>query len=137
MISDDDLTRISAFHGHLGPFVVIGYRMGEAANRLLGPDAFKKTAVALMGGKTPRSCVIDGVQLSSGCTLGKGTISVVDHGQVACVFFSKSDDRSCKITLRPDVLEKISNMHHEDMETIARSLSNLPDKDLFDIVPED
>ena len=137
MISDDDLARISAFHGHLGPFVVVGYRMGEVANRFLGPDAFKKTAVALMGGKTPRSCVIDGVQLSSGCTLGKGTISVVDHGQVACIFYSKTSDRWCKTTLRKDVLEKISGTPHEDMEALARSISNLPDKDLFDIVPED
>ena len=137
MVSDETLRRISEFHGHLGPFVVVGYRMGEVANRLLGPDPFGKTAIALTGGKTPRSCMIDGVQLSSGCTLGKGTMAVVDQGKVACVFLSREDDRSVRITLRSDVLDRISSTPHEEMEDLARAVSDLPDKELFDISPEE
>ncbi len=137
MSSDETLRRISEFHGHLGPFVVVGYRMGGVANRLLGTDAFAKTAVALTGGKPPQSCVIDGIQLSSGCTIGKGTIGLIDQGEVASIFLSKKDRRWVKISLRQDKLEEISSVQHGDMEELARKLYSLGDEELFEIAYED
>ena len=137
MSSDEILRRISEFHGHLGPFVVVGYRMGGIANRLLGADAFAKTAIALTGGKPPQSCMIDGIQLSSGCTLGKGTIGLVDKGEVASIFLSKTDRRRVKISLRQDKLEEISSVQHGDMEELARKLYSLDDEELFEIAYED
>ena len=131
------LDRISEFHGHLGPFVVVGYRMGMVANRLLGEDAFAKTAVVLAGSKPPRSCVIDGIQLSSGCTTGKGTISAVDQGEVAAIFLSKADGREIKVALRADRLEEIGAASRENMEKLATSLSALSDDELFEITAED
>jgi formylmethanofuran dehydrogenase subunit E len=117
--------------------VVVGYRMGEVANRLLGADAFAKTAIALTGGKPPRSCMIDGIQLSSGCTIGKGTIGVIDQGEIASIFLSKTSDRQVKISLRSDRLEEISSTSHDGMEEIARRLYSLTDDDLFQIQDED
>jgi formylmethanofuran dehydrogenase subunit E len=137
MSGDEALRRISEFHGHLGPFVVVGYRMGEVANRLLGADVFAKTAVALTGGKPPRSCMIDGIQLSSGCTIGKGTIGVIDQGEVASIFLSKEDGRQVKISLRAVRLEEISSASNEGMEGLARKLYSLTDEELFDIAGED
>ncbi len=137
MSSDETLRRISEFHGHLGPYVVVGYRMGGVANRLLGADAFAKTAVALTGGKPPRSCVIDGIQLSSGCTIGKGTIGLIDQGEVASIFLSKKDRRRVKISLRQDKSEEISSVQHGGMEELARKLYSLDDEELFEIEYED
>jgi formylmethanofuran dehydrogenase subunit E len=112
---------------------VVGYRMGEVANRFLGADAFAKTAVALTGGKPPRSCMIDGIQLSSGCTIGKGTIGVIDQGEIASIFLSKADDRQVKISLRADRLGEISSTPHEDLEQLAQRLYSLTDDELFEI----
>ena len=137
MNSDEVMRRISEFHGHLGPFVVVGYRMGEVANRLLGADAFAKTSVALTGGKPPRSCMIDGIQLSSGCTIGKGAIGVIDQGEVASIFLSKEDGRQVKISLRDAKLDEISSTSHEGMERLARELYSLTDEELFEIACED
>ncbi|HEC81191.1 MAG TPA: hypothetical protein ENI42_02025, partial [Thermoplasmatales archaeon] len=39
----ETLKRIEQFHGHLGPYVVLGYRMGIIANKFLGENPFKKT----------------------------------------------------------------------------------------------
>ena len=72
------LQKLKDFHGHLGPYVTVGYRMGLAANREFGDSAFKKKAIAYSGLKTPLSCMVDGIQVSSGCTLGKGNIKVED-----------------------------------------------------------
>jgi formylmethanofuran dehydrogenase subunit E len=131
MNGDEALRRISEFHGHLGPFVVVGYRMGLVANRLLGADSFAKTAIALTGGKPPRSCMIDGIQLSSGCTVGKGTIGVVDQGEIASIFLSKEDGRQVKVSLRERRLEEITSTPHEGMEPLARRLYSLSDDELF------
>lgn len=131
MNNEEPLRRISEFHGHLGPFVVVGYRMGQIANRLLGSDAFAKTAIALTGGKPPRSCMIDGIQLSSGCTIGKGTIGVIDQGEVSSIFLSKRGGQQVKVTLKDDKIEEISSTSHEGMESLARRLYALPDDELF------
>ena len=137
MSDEEVLRRISEFHGHLGPFVVVGYRMGKVANRLLGADAFAKTAIALMGGKPPRSCVIDGIQLSSGCTIGKGTIGVIDKGEVASIFLSKQGTRQVRISLKADRLEEITSTPRESMEELARKLFSMTDDELFEVENED
>jgi formylmethanofuran dehydrogenase subunit E len=131
--SEDVLKSIARFHGHLGPFVVVGFRMGDLANKSLGSDPFGKTALVLTGGKTPRSCVIDGVQLSSGCTLGKGGIAVVDQGEVAAIFLSKSSGRSLRVRLRDTILERITATSREEMETLATELYSKSDEELFDV----
>ena len=137
MNADAVLERISEFHGHLGPFVVLGYRMGLVANSLLGEDAFAKTAIALTGGKPPRSCLVDGIQLSSGCTTGKGTIGVVDQGEVAAIFFSKANGRMIKVALRAKKLDEIDSTPHEDLNRLAMELFALDDDELFEVVAED
>jgi len=98
---------IEGFHGHLGPYVVLGYKMGFIANLKLGRDPFAKNAVSMTGSKPPMSCMMDGVQLSAGCTLGKGNITVEDRGEPRVVFSSKDGSRSCAIALRAEVTELI------------------------------
>ena len=39
---DETLDLIEKFHGHLGPYVVLGYRIGLIANEKLGKDPFSK-----------------------------------------------------------------------------------------------
>ncbi len=73
----EELVPLKRFHGHLGPYVVIGYRMGRLARERFDG---KMTAVVFAGRHPPMSCLIDGVQFTTGCTLGKNNI-VVREGQ--------------------------------------------------------
>ena len=130
---DAVLDRISEFHGHLGPYVVVGYRMGLVGNRVLGGDPFRKSAIVLTGAKTPRSCVVDGVQLSSGCTLGKGNIAVIDHGKVAVIFTSKQDDKVVRVSLKAEYADRITSTPTETTEELAEELYALTDEQLFEI----
>jgi formylmethanofuran dehydrogenase subunit E len=130
---DAILDRISEFHGHLGPYVVVGYRMGLVGNKVLGGDPFQKSAVVLTGAKTPRSCVVDGVQLSSGCTLGKGNIAVLDHGKVAAIFTSKKDDRTVRVSLKEEHADRIRSTPTEALQDLAEELYSLTDEQLFDV----
>ena len=69
------LKRVTAFHGHLGPYVVLGYRMGLLARQRTGTGGyFDIEAHPTTRGKPPESCFVDGVQLGSGATTGKGNL---------------------------------------------------------------
>ncbi|MFO8034276.1 MAG: formylmethanofuran dehydrogenase subunit E family protein, partial [Candidatus Bipolaricaulota bacterium] len=62
-------------HGHLGPYLVAGIRMGLLALELLESSGyFGLSAVSEAGREPPRSCLSDGIQIGSGCTAGKGNL---------------------------------------------------------------
>ena len=132
---DEVLQRIKDFHGHLGPYATIGYRMGIAANRELGGNAFKKVAIVFSGTVTPLSCMIDGIQLSSGCTLGKGNITVEDLQEPRAIFSDKEGTKSIEISLRDEVQQMLKEKmtSWESGEELAAQVYAMSDEDLFTI----
>ncbi|MFO8132400.1 MAG: formylmethanofuran dehydrogenase subunit E family protein [Thermoplasmatota archaeon] len=133
---DDVLKCIKQFHGHLGPYAVIGYRMGLLANQRLGDDPFAKQAVAQTGITPPVSCIVDGIQLASGCTLGKGNIAVHGDGQPAARF-TGSDGAELHLTLRPAVRKEIDTRVTDDnIETYSADIYQRSDEELFIIHTE-
>lgn len=121
---------LAQFHGHLGPFIVIGYRIGRHALTVLGSNPFNIRAQVYCSGVTPQSCLADGVQLGSGCTLGKGNIAVTPSDTISCVF--SSEDK--KVTFTPLPLQKLNpdDPDYElNIERYAESLYHLPDDQLF------
>ncbi|HVO78172.1 MAG TPA: formylmethanofuran dehydrogenase subunit E family protein [Methanomassiliicoccales archaeon] len=125
----EELIRLKRFHGHLGPYVVVGYRMGQLARQRLEG---KLTAVAFTGTKTPLSCLVDGVQFSSSCTLGKGNISIQDKGEARAHFFN--DRVLLDIKLDDEVKKSIDDgMSKETEEATALAIYNEPEEELFEI----
>lgn len=61
------------FHGHLGPWAAAGLRMGMAARQAAGAQGYFDLEVEARGplDRPPRSCLLDGLQVSTGATLGK------------------------------------------------------------------
>jgi pyrimidine-specific ribonucleoside hydrolase len=95
------------FHGHLGVFSIVGAKMGIKARELfgVGPDMLNVTTYA--GSRPPYSCMNDGIQVSTGATLGMGTIHLASDSMTkpSAVFTYK--DRSIRITLKKEYLEKV------------------------------
>jgi inosine-uridine nucleoside N-ribohydrolase len=97
--SADPVARMKDFHGHLGPYVVLGYRMGMIALERTGSSGhFEISAEVHSILRPPRSCLIDGVQLGSGCTLGKRNITIEETGGPPFAIFTTS--RGDKVTVR-------------------------------------
>ncbi len=66
-------------HRHLGTYSILGAKMGIRARELLGA-AFDDLKVESHAGlQPPLSCLNDGLQVSTGASLGRGTIRVVDN----------------------------------------------------------
>jgi len=72
MLPDKLLEGAVQFHGHLGPFLILGLRAGLLGIDYLGKDYFELKAKVKTTLHPPRSCIIDGIQFISGCTTGKG-----------------------------------------------------------------
>ncbi|MFP3959652.1 MAG: formylmethanofuran dehydrogenase subunit E family protein [Spirochaetaceae bacterium] len=126
------LESLRRFHGHLGPFAVVGYRMGTLANAELGADPFGKWAVVKTGIGPPLSCIVDGVQYASGCTLGKGNLRV-SHERIPEAVFS-TEDAVLTVTLRDEVLAEIESCLGGDIESTAHRMFARPDDVLFSMV---
>ena len=66
-------------HGHLGPMLVFGARMGMAALHAVEAKGYFDVEVVCEGplATTPASCFLDGLQVSAGATLGKRNLQWV------------------------------------------------------------
>ncbi|KXB05144.1 hypothetical protein AKJ50_01730 [candidate division MSBL1 archaeon SCGC-AAA382A13] len=132
---EEILNRLTDFHGHLGPYVVVGCRMGMIANNELGDDPFEKKAVVETGIGPPLSCIVDGVQFSSGCTLGKGNLEIKDKGEPKVIF--SAEEKSVSITLREKTWKKIDNVEDEILEQVSREIFDASSNELFHIETKD
>ena len=131
---DDELKQIEKFHGHLGPYAVIGYKMGEIANEVLGSDSFSKKAVVWTSTKPPMSCIIDGIQLSSGCTLGKGNI-VVNSDGIPKASFSNNNGKKIDIILKSNIQNEIdTTVTEENIVSYSELLYKKSTQELFEIL---
>lgn len=95
------------FHGHLGVFSIVGAKMGIKAREIFGVGADMLEVVTYAGTKPPYSCLTDGIQVSTGATLGMGTIQLSSDNKVqpSAVFTYKN--RSIRITLKKEYLEQV------------------------------
>jgi formylmethanofuran dehydrogenase subunit E len=124
---DELVSRAVEFHGHLGPYLICGVKMGLLALRLLRSRGYTGLTVTAETGVTPPvSCLVDGLQVATGCTLGKGNIAVLGGGQPRALFHTQ--DQSVVIELRPEWPEKFAQM---DGETMAKNVLRASDAELF------
>ncbi len=95
------------FHGHLGVFSIVGAKMGIRAREYFGVGSDMLKVVAYAGTKPPYSCLIDGIQVSTGATLGMGTIKLSDDiiAKPSAVF--SYQNKSIRITLKPEYLKMV------------------------------
>ncbi len=127
----EDLQDLQRFHGHLGVYVTLGLRMGTIGRRTFGHYKGLRASVRSLP-EPPMLCVVDGIQFSSGCTMGKGNISV-EMGAEPEVTFEK-EGRRVRISLKPGWRERIDGEMSKERE-IEQSLLyyGMPESDLFQV----
>ncbi len=131
---NETLEKLKNFHGHIGPYVLIGYKMGQIANKELGRDPFCKNAVIFTGNSPPISCIVDGVQLSSGCTLGKGNI-IVKNENLPKAEFSNKFGKKISIELNGEIRKEIDKtVTQENIVSYSEKLYERSDEELFKIL---
>jgi len=95
------------FHGHLGVFSIVGAKMGIKARDFfgVGPDLIE--VISYAGSKPPYSCLNDGIQVSTGATLGMGTIHLASDSIIRPSAIFTYKNRSIWISLKKEYLEQV------------------------------
>lgn len=97
----------SELHGHLGIYAIIGAKMGLFAKEYLGAGHDQLSIISRAGSTPPLSCLNDGLQASTGATVGHGSFlsdpEVSD--QAAAIFHQKH--KRILLSLKDEVRQKV------------------------------
>jgi formylmethanofuran dehydrogenase subunit E len=126
-------------HGHLGPFLVIGVRMGRIAHRVLNlnvEENIKLRAVVKTPLRTPFSCIIDGVQVTTKCTVGNRKLIVENSEEEIRVCFALQDQsETLEICVSPRVTKELMNRISEGVpvDKLGWEIAHMPEGQLFTV----
>lgn len=136
------IKKAKEFHGHLGPFLILGLRIGLLGFKKLNLNKNKIEnlyIIAALNYSIPYSCIIDGLQVSTGCTIGNKKLIIKNSSNsfVKVNFLNKKDDKCITISVNKKVLNKIiDEMKHENKNSkkileLAKKIALMPNKELF------
>ncbi len=98
----------SELHRHLGTYSIVGAKMGLRARERFNVALDELRVESLAGLKPPLSCVNDGLQVATGASLGRGTITVVTNGPPACEALFSYGERRLRLRLKPELAKRIA-----------------------------
>ena len=130
---------IKQAHGHVGPWNVLGWRMGKAALRELGGTwgRHELDIICYIPLKTPYSCIADGLVVGTGNSIGRLDIRLGEVMTIADIHISvrRKDGTGPVLLLKPDqkYLEKIRHQPDEQLAALSIECSQLPENKLFTI----
>ena len=83
----EDLSRCVAFHGHICPGLIYGYRVAREARKLMNlRRSVDEEVVAVCEND---SCAVDALQVLLGTVAGKGNLMIKDYGKNAFTVLSR------------------------------------------------
>jgi formylmethanofuran dehydrogenase subunit E len=128
------------FHGHLGPFLVLGVRMGLIGLRELQTSRgdLKLHATTILECKVPFSCTIDGIQVVTQCTVGNGRLQIDNAKNRFAARFQFNQKKEVTVTLKPKRFEELKSAlpktaHSYKNIQLAKRISALPERELFSV----
>ncbi|MBU1135725.1 MAG: formylmethanofuran dehydrogenase subunit E family protein [Nanoarchaeota archaeon] len=138
---ENAIEKIQEFHGHTGIWAALGYRTGLFAKSLLLPEKMKDLQANIkIPYKTPHSCFLDGIQISSCCTLGKCNIRFENSDRIEAFFENNKTDKKIKIELNDKILDEIKFKEEHKLCTHKSEIENTKwilsktDEELFTII---
>ena len=132
----DDAARL---HGHLGPFLVIGVRMGKVARRILKHgenDDIKFKVTIRVPQATPFTCTIDGIQSATHCTIGNKKLEIEKSDkEILGDFEIANPKQKLRIHVKPEIIEDLMAQLRKGSgnEEVAAQVAVMPEEKLFTI----
>ncbi|MFH0871404.1 MAG: FmdE family protein [bacterium] len=125
----EDLLGLIAFHGHLCPGLLIGYRATLLGlKRLKVRAAQDEELIALVENK---SCSVDAVQFLASCTFGKGNLFYLPYGKQVFTFARRPSGEAVRVSLRKEAEEGLPQKGAARRRQFITRLLTVPDLDLF------
>ena len=149
------LETVVQFHGHLGPSIVAGARMGMAGLRAVDAKGYFDVEVTCEGplAKPPQSCFLDGLQVGTGATMGKRNLNYLQAKEIVVRVKNTTTGAIAEIRPTPKLLDllgflqtqgkkqtdeqaKDATHQHDEMgriEAVARKIADMPDGEIFTV----
>jgi formylmethanofuran dehydrogenase subunit E len=125
-------------HGHLGPFLVLGVRMGLYGLRELDmrKGDTELHATVMLKYIAPVSCILDGVQASTQCTVGNTRLTWKSSEDVGAIFQLRRNNQRVEVWVRPAVLQELklrldAQPFDEETRQIGLEIASRSDSELF------
>ena len=136
---------IERMHGHVGPWNVLGWRIGQAALREFGATwgGHELDLVCHVPLETPFSCLADGLVVGTGNTIGRLDLRLAEVMSVSSIQVSvrRKDGVGGVLIFKPstDYLATIRGRQLSELEALSRECGRLPEEKLFvmERVPSD
>jgi formylmethanofuran dehydrogenase subunit E len=135
------IKRAVEFHGHLGPFLVLGLRMGLAGLRELNVKGGERKlqVTAKLPYLIPYSCAVDGLQISTKCTMGNKRLKIIDIFGIEAKFELESGEH-VTVAVNSDFLEMLKRkvpsggVLGEEVRKLAQLVASTPEMELFTVI---
>lgn len=138
---DTLLKEATDLHGHFGPFLTLGVRMGIIGLRELGAKEgdTQLHVTAMLKYALPFSCMLDGIQTTTKCTAGNKRLTWKESKEFGAMFILKNSRQRVKVRVSPTVIQeltrKLDKMQPlgEEVRQLASEIALRPEKELFSV----
>lgn len=135
------LKKAEELHGHFGPFLVVGARMGQVGLKRLGMSKHTNSLRVSLSVpfKVPYSCAVDGVQISTKCTIGNQKLQLKNADKIEACLEDLSKKRKITIAPQPTVLTMLEkqvvakNLSDDEICKMAWRIASMPETGLFSV----
>jgi formylmethanofuran dehydrogenase subunit E len=124
-----DLEAAVAFHGHLCPGLLIGYRAAKAAAAALDVGRSEDEDLVLVTENS--SCSADAFQSLLSTTFGKGNLHLEDNGKQVFTLGDRATGKAVRVALRFDAFDAVG----ADRDAKIDRLLSAETEDLFHLNP--
>jgi formylmethanofuran dehydrogenase subunit E len=128
---------IERYHGHVGPWNVLGWRIGQAALREFKSQwgRHELEVVCYVPPQTPYTCLADGLSVGTGNSQGRLDLRMAEvlTCSQAFVAVGRKDGKGDVLELRPqpEYLKSILNQPVEKLEALCQDCAKMPEEKLF------
>jgi len=132
------LDKARDFHGHLGPFLVLGLRAGLRGLRELQTrkESLDVSAKVRLTYSLPYSCILDGVQVATGCTIGNRRLTY-ENSPNPMILFQNRTGRAVAISIVQETIDELMRQLAKDApeEEAAYKAAAMTEEELFKVSP--
>lgn len=130
---------IKRIHGHVGPWNILGWRIGQAALREFGTEWGRHALdiICYIPMETPYSCMADGLVIGTGNSIGRLDIRLAEvmSMNLIQVAVRRKDGQGPVLVFKPklEYLKRIEARRIDELEGLSRECSDMDECDLFQI----
>lgn len=132
--------QIERMHGHVGPWNVLGLRIGQAALREFDTKWgwHEVDIICYVPLRTPYSCMADGLTIGTGNTFGRLDLRMAEVFSLDFIHvcIKRKDGKGPALTFKPlkKYLRHIDAPKPEQLEKLSKECSEMAESDLFEVL---